>query len=84
MCRPIHDRTSLVAPSNSAHMELVTNTDLIRSRKKLDSIVGNAKAVLKIQAEHGSLDAFVWAFVNNTAIIRNSSVEVIGSNAVAH
>jgi DNA-3-methyladenine glycosylase I len=42
---------------------LMKNPRIVRNRLKLASAVANAKAVLKVQAELGSLDAFLWSFV---------------------
>lgn len=43
--------------------ELLENPGLIRHKLKIRSVVTNAQAFLNIQAEFGSFDAFVWAFV---------------------
>jgi len=40
---------------------LMRNAGLVRHRGKLESAVGNARAFLAIQAEHGSYDAWLWA-----------------------
>jgi DNA-3-methyladenine glycosylase I len=42
---------------------LVADPGLIRHRGKLESTVSNARAVLEIAREFGSLDAYVWGFV---------------------
>ena len=36
---------------------------IIRNRAKINAAIANARATLKIQAEHGSLDTFLWSFV---------------------
>ena len=36
----------------------------MRNRLKIDASVRNAKAFLKVQAEFGSFDAFIWRFVD--------------------
>lgn len=36
---------------------------IIRHRGKVESVVSNARQVIEVQREHGSLDAFVWSFV---------------------
>ena len=41
---------------------LVTNPAIVRHRQKIASTVGNARAFLRVQEEHGSFDAFVWRF----------------------
>ncbi len=37
---------------------------IIRNRAKIDSAIKNARATLTVQADHGSLNAFLWSFVN--------------------
>jgi DNA-3-methyladenine glycosylase I len=47
---------------------LVLDEGIVRHRGKIESTVLNAKAVRQIQMEHGSLEDFVWSFVDNTPI----------------
>ena len=42
---------------------------LVRNRLKLESVIQNAKAFLKIQQEFGSFDAYIWRFVNGAPIV---------------
>lgn len=42
---------------------LLDDKRIIRNRAKVHSVVGNARAVLEIQEEFGSLDAYIWQFV---------------------
>jgi len=46
---------------------LVTNEGIIRNRQKLVATVTNAKATLAIQKEFGSLDSYLWGFVDGQA-----------------
>jgi len=41
---------------------LVEDPSIVRHRGKIESTVGNAAAVLGLQQEFGSLDAFLWDF----------------------
>ena len=53
-----------VARFSEADIErLVTNPAIVRHRQKIASVVGNARAFLRVQEEHGSFDAWVWRFV---------------------
>ena len=36
---------------------------IIRNRAKINSAITNARATLIVQADHGSLNAFLWSFV---------------------
>ena len=42
---------------------LLADARIIRNRAKIDSAIANARAALLVQAEHGSLDVFLWGFV---------------------
>jgi DNA-3-methyladenine glycosylase I len=42
---------------------LLTDPGIVRNRMKVESTVGNAKATIAIQRDHGSLDAFLWNLV---------------------
>jgi DNA-3-methyladenine glycosylase I len=48
--------------------ELMQNKGIIRNRLKIQSIITNAKAFLKVQEEFGSFDSYIWGFVNNKPI----------------
>ena len=43
--------------------QLLANPGIVRNRLKVASAVQNAKAVLGIQDEFGSLDSYIWRFV---------------------
>jgi DNA-3-methyladenine glycosylase I len=43
---------------------LVTTEGIIRNRQKLAASIANAQAVLKVQEDFGSLDAYLWQFVD--------------------
>jgi DNA-3-methyladenine glycosylase I len=42
----------------------LTDARIIRNRAKVNSTVGNARATLAVQVDFGSLDAFLWRFVD--------------------
>jgi len=48
---------------------LLGDAGLIRNRLKMESAVGNARALLKLQAEFGSFDAYLWRFVDGRPIL---------------
>lgn len=43
---------------------LLLDAGIVRNRLKVASAVRNARAVLKIQTQYGSLDAFLWRYVD--------------------
>jgi DNA-3-methyladenine glycosylase I len=42
---------------------LLRDPGIVRNRLKVESTISNAKALLALQREEGSLDRFVWSFV---------------------
>jgi len=42
---------------------LLGDPDIVRNRRKIESAVRNAQGVLRVQEEFGSLDAFLWKYV---------------------
>lgn len=47
---------------------LLLDPGIVRHRGKVESTVANAQAVLAVQREFGSLDAFLWDFVDGAPI----------------
>ncbi|MDD2897824.1 MAG: DNA-3-methyladenine glycosylase I [Desulfuromonadaceae bacterium] len=59
----------IVAAFNDADVErLMNNPGIIRNRLKITSTISNARAVQEVQDAHGSLDRFLWSFVDGVAI----------------
>jgi DNA-3-methyladenine glycosylase I len=48
---------------------LLKNPGLIRNRLKIESAAANARALLKVQAEFGSFDSYIWRFVDGRPIV---------------
>ncbi len=48
---------------------LLTDPSIVRNRLKIQSTVANAKLVLTVQREHGSLDVYLWSFVGGAPIV---------------
>jgi DNA-3-methyladenine glycosylase I len=44
---------------------LISNAGIIRNRQKLAATVTNAQATLAVQKEFGSLDSYLWRFVDD-------------------
>jgi len=54
-----------VARFNAKKIEaLMQDAGIVRNRLKIESAVKNARAFLKLQAEHGSFSDYQWAFVD--------------------
>jgi DNA-3-methyladenine glycosylase I len=48
---------------------LLADPGIVRNRLKVESTVENAARVLEVQAELGSFDAYLWAFVDGEPIV---------------
>ncbi len=49
---------------------LLEDEGIVRNRLKIASTIDNAKAVLALEREGGSLDALVWSFVGGEPMVR--------------
>jgi DNA-3-methyladenine glycosylase I len=47
---------------------LLTDTGIVRNRLKIESAIRNARGVLNIREEYGSLDAFLWRYVDGVPV----------------
>jgi DNA-3-methyladenine glycosylase I len=50
---------------------LLETTGIIRNRQKLTAAITNARAVLAVQKEFGSLDSYLWRFVNHEPVMNH-------------
>jgi DNA-3-methyladenine glycosylase I len=48
---------------------LLQNPAIVRNRLKVESTVHNARAVLDVQRELGSLDVYLWIFVDGSPLV---------------
>ena len=62
------DVASVAAYDDAKNQELLANPGIVRNRLKVAAAVKNARAVLEIQREHGSFDAYLWQFVGGKPI----------------
>jgi DNA-3-methyladenine glycosylase I len=59
-----------VARFNARSIErLMGDAGIVRNRQKIESAIANARATLDVRAEHGSLDAYLWSFVDGGPIV---------------
>ncbi len=58
--------------------KLLTSSGIIRNRQKVWSTRGNAQAALRAAEAHGSLNDYLWSFVDGTPIVNRwtSSAQV--------
>ena len=50
--------------------ELMQNAGIVRNRRKIVSVIENAKHFLEVQREFGSFDRFLWAYVDGKPIVK--------------
>ena len=62
--------------------ELMNDKGIIRNIKKINAVIANAKAFLKIKKEFGSFDKYIWGFTNRKIIDNHiKSLNDIPSNS---
>jgi DNA-3-methyladenine glycosylase I len=47
---------------------LMKDAGIVRNRLKIEAAVQNARAALELKARHGSLDAYIWRFVDGRPV----------------
>lgn len=63
-----------IAHYDTAKIEtLMGNAGIIRNRKKIEAIIGNARIFLQIQVEFGSFASYSWRFVGGQPIVNTFS-----------
>lgn len=65
---------------------LLTDPGIVRNGQKVRAAVRNARAVLDVQASFGSLDAYLWRFVDGRPIVHSWQLQAevpAGSAAAA-
>jgi DNA-3-methyladenine glycosylase I len=48
--------------------QLLADPGIVRNRLKVHASVGNARAFLDVQQEHGGFDAYIWSFVDGRPV----------------
>jgi DNA-3-methyladenine glycosylase I len=57
--------------TNAKIRKLLADKGIVRNRLKIESAVSNARAVMSVTDEFGSLDMYLWQFVNGRPIINH-------------
>ena len=63
------DIATVAAYGDADRERLRADAGIIRNRAKIKAAITNARATLKVQAEHGSFDRFLWSFVGGKSRI---------------
>jgi DNA-3-methyladenine glycosylase I len=56
---------------------LLGDAGIVRNRRKIEAVITNARHVLEIQQEYGSLDRYIWQF-SGFATIRRPDISTAG------
>jgi DNA-3-methyladenine glycosylase I len=63
------DVTKVVRYGEAKRATLLADSGIVRNRQKINAVVANAKAVLEVQREFGSLATYIWQFVDGSPIV---------------
>lgn len=63
------DPQKVAAYTDDDIARLLADPGIVRNRLKITSTITNARAVLEIQSRHGSLDRYLWGFVNGAPLL---------------
>ena len=63
------DVAKIARYSDKKQQELLEDPGIVRNRLKVKSAVGNARAFLAVQQEHGSFANYLWAWVDGNQIV---------------
>jgi len=69
------DIARIAAMSDADLAVVLSDRGVVRNRLKVEAIRNNARAALHIVAEHGSLSAFLWAFVDPNLMRRRANAD---------
>lgn len=65
-----------VASYDETDVERIMNTrGMIRSAKKIEAVINNARCFKEVQEEYGSFDSFIWGFSEGKTILYNKHDE---------
>jgi DNA-3-methyladenine glycosylase I len=65
------DAEKIITYSEEKLQSLLGDPGIVRNRLKIQSVVTNAQAFLRIQKEYGSFSNYIWSFVDHKPIIHN-------------
>jgi DNA-3-methyladenine glycosylase I len=63
------DIARIAAMRDTSLEKLLTSSGIIRNRQKVYSVRDNARVALDVIAEHGSLNTYLWSFVDGTPLV---------------
>lgn len=63
------DAATIVRYDDAKIAALLENPGIVRNRLKVNGVVKNARAFLRVQEEFGTFDRYIWQFVDGTPIV---------------
>lgn len=79
-----HFRMETIASYSAEDIDrLLADPGIVRNRRKVESAMSNAAAALKMIDKYGSLDAYLWRFVDHTPIQNEwKSIDEVPSESI--
>ena len=77
----------MIADYTEDDVERILNVPgMIKSRRKIEAIINNARCFQKIREEYGSFDAYLWAYSDGKTILYNKHEDgyIPVSNGLSH
>jgi len=62
------DAVKIAQYDDDKRVSLLQNEGIIRNRLKINAVIENAKAYLRIKQEYGSFDVYIWSFTKGKQI----------------
>ena len=75
LCFDGFDFDRIAAYTEDDVARVLSTPGMIRSLSKVKAIVGNAQAVRRIRAEHGSFSEFLWSYTGGKTIVYNGHAQ---------
>ena len=63
------DAVKIASYGQSKVDALLEDTGIVRNRLKIAAAIGNARAFLEVQAQHGSFSDYIWQFVGGEPMV---------------
>lgn len=65
------DWNIIVNYSEEKIKSLIIDSRIVKNKLKINSVITNAKAFVKVREEFGSFDSYIWSFTGNKVIQNN-------------
>lgn len=69
------DAAKIAQYDDAKRAALLADAGIIRNRLKINAVIENAKACLIMQQQHGSLDAYLWNFIEGKHLAETDHAE---------